>query len=325
VRAIQVDWRCGKLSFILRELAAMIRYRKLGYVELMVTDLERSAAFYRDIVGLEPAGEGPEGERRFRCSEDPYAVVLHKAQQPGFKRGGWMLEDERQFESLHAALKSAGVAFESLSDAECKGRGLARATRTVEPNLGATLEFYLPAAAARPKPFVPTLAKIQRLGHVVWATPHYDQANAFFRDVLNFAQSDSLGEGITFYRAFPNPYHHGIGIGRSARNHFHHLNFMVTEIDDVGRGLARLKAKDVPVVYGPGRHPASTSVFLYFLDPDGMTLEYSFGMEEFPEIGARAPRRLEPTPANFDSWGSYRDPRMSTTGEIAAYKVTGAD
>jgi 2,3-dihydroxy-p-cumate/2,3-dihydroxybenzoate 3,4-dioxygenase len=97
---------------------------------------------------------------------------------------------------------------------------------------------------------------------------------------------------------------------------------MVTEVDDVGRGLARLKAKDVPVVYGPGRHPASTSVFLYFLDPDGMTLEYSFGMEEFPEIGARAPRRLEPTPLNFDSWGSYRDPRMSTTGEIAAYKVT---
>src|SRR5450755_1232632 len=164
--AIQVDWRCGKLGFILRELAAMIHYRKLGYVELMVTDLERSAAFYRDIVGLEPAGEGPEGERRFRCSEDPYAVVLHQARQPGFRRGGWMLEAERQFESLQAALRSAGVAFEALSDAECKGRGLARATRTVEPNLGATLEFYLPAAAARPKPFVPTLAKIQRLGHV---------------------------------------------------------------------------------------------------------------------------------------------------------------
>ena len=118
----------------------MIRYRKLGYVELMVTDIERSAAFYRDIVGLEPAGEGPEGERRFRCSEDPYAVVLHQADQPGFRRGGWMLEDERQFESLHGALKSAGVAFESLSDFECKSRGLGRATRIVEPSMGATLE-----------------------------------------------------------------------------------------------------------------------------------------------------------------------------------------
>ena len=131
----------------------MIRYRKLGYVELMVTDLERSAAFYRDIVGLEPAGEGPEGERRFRCSEDPYAVVLHQADQPGFRRGGWMLEDERQFASLHEALKSAGVAFESLSDSECKSRGLGRATRIVEPSMRATLEFYLLPSATGPQPF----------------------------------------------------------------------------------------------------------------------------------------------------------------------------
>ena len=54
-----------------------------------------------------------------------------------------MLEDERQFESLHEALKSAGVAFETLSDSECKSRGLGRATRIVEPSMGATLEFYL--------------------------------------------------------------------------------------------------------------------------------------------------------------------------------------
>ena len=55
---------------------AMIRYSKLGYVELMVTDLERSAEFYRDIVGLQLAGTGPDGEIRFKCSDDPYAVVL---------------------------------------------------------------------------------------------------------------------------------------------------------------------------------------------------------------------------------------------------------
>lgn len=299
----------------------MIRYRKLGYVELMVTDLERSATFYRDIVGLEPAGEGPDGGRRFRCSEDPYAIVLHQAPQPGFRRGGWMLEDERQFENLHAALKRAGVAFEALGVSECRARGFARATRTVEPNLGATLEFYRLPDAVRPQPFVPTLAKIQRLGHVVWATPHYDEANAFFADVLNFAKSDSLGEGITFYRAFPNPYHHGIGIGRSARNHFHHLNFMVTEIDDVGRGLARLKAKDVPVVYGPGRHPASTSVFLYFLDPDGMTLEYSFGMVPRDRRARRAGstrRRPTSTPGARGAIRACRPPARSPPTRSAA-------
>ena len=56
---------------------------------------------------------------------------------------------------------------------------------------------------------------------------------------------------------------------------------MVSEIDDIGTAINRFKHHDVPIVFGPGRHIASNSVFLYFLDPDGLTLEYSYGMEEF--------------------------------------------
>src|SRR5258708_34285818 len=104
-----------------------------------------------------------------------------------------MLEDERQFESLHAALKSAGVAFESLSDAECKARGLGRATRTVEPNLGAPLECYLLPEATGPKPFVPTLAMFQRLAPATWPTPHYARAHGSIRDMLNLAKTHELG------------------------------------------------------------------------------------------------------------------------------------
>ena len=139
---------------------AMIRYSKLGYVELMVTDLERSAAFYREIVGLQPAGRGRSGEVRFKCSEEPYAVVLHQADQPGFKRGGWMLEDDRQFAALHGRLDANGVAYEELDAAECQARGLARATRMVEPNTGATLEFYLLPAGTVPEPFAAGVARI---------------------------------------------------------------------------------------------------------------------------------------------------------------------
>ena len=32
----------------------MIRYKKLGYVALNVTDLARSSVFYRDTLGLQP-------------------------------------------------------------------------------------------------------------------------------------------------------------------------------------------------------------------------------------------------------------------------------
>src|SRR5258708_10139432 len=184
----------------------MIRYKKFGYVELTVTDLDRAVAFYRDIVGLEPAGHGPEGEYRLRCSEDPYAVALHRADQPGFKRGGWMLEDESQFAVLHKRLSDNGVPYEHLTVTECQARGFARGTRMVEPTTGVTMEFYRLPAWAKPEPFAPTVAKIQGLGHVVCTTPRYNEALSFFRNVLNLAEADSIGEGVTFFRAFAHPY-----------------------------------------------------------------------------------------------------------------------
>jgi 2,3-dihydroxy-p-cumate/2,3-dihydroxybenzoate 3,4-dioxygenase len=97
---------------------------------------------------------------------------------------------------------------------------------------------------------------------------------------------------------------------------------MVTEIDDIGRGLNRVNRNKVPVVFGPGKHPASGSVFLYYLEPDGMTLEYSFGMEEFTEVDPRAPRVIPLSPENIDAWGSPRDPRMSSSGAMDAAKIT---
>jgi 2,3-dihydroxy-p-cumate/2,3-dihydroxybenzoate 3,4-dioxygenase len=293
----------------------MIRYRKLGYVELNVTDLKGSAEFYQSIVGLQYVAMGSRGEVFLRCDDDHHNVVLHQASNPGLKLVGWMLDNESQFDVLHARLEKAGVRFRELSREELAPRHLERTTRMVEPLSGATFEFYV-RRDYQAYSFDPRLAKIQRIGHAVIKTPHYSQVNKFMREVLNFAESDVIEDGITFFRCFPNPYHHGFGVGNAARNGWHHINFMVSEIDDIGRALARLKKAGVPIVFGPGRHPASGSVFLYWLDPDGMTVEYSFGMEEFPEFDPRPPRQFPRSPDSLDSWGSHRDPRMASRGSL---------
>ena len=93
-------------------------------------------------------------------------------------------------------------------------------------------------------------------------------------------------------------------------NTFHHINFMVSDIDDIGQAMNRMRAAGTPIVFGPGRHLPSTSIFLYFLDPDGNTCEFSFGMELFKEAGARPPRELEHKPEVMDTWGSRPDPRF---------------
>lgn len=293
----------------------MIRYQKLGYVELNVTDLARSRDFYEKMVGLEAVGTGAAGEVLLRCDADHHNIVLHQAAKPGLKRVGWMLEDEGQFERLQGRLAEHGVPCRELAPEELRRRQLARAVRMVEPDSGVTFEFYRPAET-RPYAFAPSVAKIQRIGHAVIRTRHYHAVTRFLRDVLNFAESDAIGEAICFFRCFPNPYHHGFGVANAPEDGWHHVNFMVTEVDDIGRAYHRLRDAGVPIVYGPGRHPASGSVFLYWLDPDGMTVEYSFGMEQFPELTPRAPRRLPAGPEFFDSWGARPDPRMASTGAL---------
>ena len=286
----------------------MVRYRKLGRVELNVTHLEKSRRFYEEVVGLQYVDTGADGGIRLRCDDDHHNVVLHAASEAGLRCAGFMLQDEAQFEPLIERLTRAGLDVHETAAERCRERAQLRAVRVFEPLIGATVEFYLPLPDAE-RPFQPSVARIQRIGHVVFNTPDAARAIDFWRDVLNFRESDSIGEFVTFMRVWPNPYHHGIGIASFERRCLHHVNFMVTEIDDIGRALSRLRAANSDVVFGPGRHPASDSIFLYFLDPDGLTMEYSFGMEAFAEAHPREPRRMEPTPGNLDYWGSVRDPR----------------
>jgi 2,3-dihydroxy-p-cumate/2,3-dihydroxybenzoate 3,4-dioxygenase len=289
----------------------MIRYRKLGRVELGVTDLPRAQRFYESVVGLQYVETGASGEVLLRCDDEHHSIVLHPSTSAGLRVAGFMLEDDAQFTTLLETLRDAGLAIREVPAERCAANRQRRAVQVFEPRVGAVIEFYSPEADAA-RPFEPTVARIQRLGHVVFNTPRAAEAVAFWRDVLNFRVSDAVGEMITFMRCWPNPWHHGIGIAQADRHSLHHVNYMVTEIDDIGRALSRLRKADAPVVFGPGRHPASDSVFLYFLDPDGLTMEYSFGMEAFSETCAREPRRLPLAPEWLDYWGSERDPRCFT-------------
>jgi len=58
-----------------------------------------------------------------------------------------------------------------------------------------------------------------------------------------------------------------------------------------------------------------------------MTLEYSFGMEEFSEFEPRDARILTAAPESLDAWGSPRDLRFSSVGvmDVARIKTVACD
>ncbi|HEY6240407.1 MAG TPA: VOC family protein [Burkholderiales bacterium] len=294
----------------------MLRYRGLGYVSLNVTDLRRSREFYEGALGLQFDGEGPEGELFFGAGGEHQGVVLCRGDKPGLKRIGWELESEAQLDLLAQTLDRCGVRWRELSPQACRSIRVERCIRMEEANTGASFDFLSGFVTRALAPREATISKIRRLGHIVLRTPRYREAAKFFEEALNFRTSDEIEDRITLLRCFPNPFHHSLGIANAERNMLHHVNFMLSETGDMNAAADRFRKSGVPIVCGPGLHPPSGSVFLYFLDPDGLTLEYSQSMERFEEVAPRAPRVLPPVPESSDALGNERDPRMGAIGEI---------
>lgn len=299
------------------------RYRRLGYVALNVTDLAKSTVFYRDMVGLSVTESSPD-LTALSCSHDHHNMMLYPAEEPGLKRIGFELESKSDLIAAREYVTSLGLAIEEISADELKRLRTVSGFRFRVPGSGLCIEYFVQMMHLA-KSHIVTVAKIERLGHVVINVADFDQAMHWFTEKLGFAVSDFVPGFAAFLRCFPNPLHHSMAILTGTDDHLNHVNFMVKDIDDIGSGMNRMKKNDIEIVFGPGRHQPSESIFLYWLDPDRMTVEYSFGMECFPEQGAREPRLLEPVPGTLDTWGSVPTPAFGKIGKIEQAASESAD
>jgi 2,3-dihydroxy-p-cumate/2,3-dihydroxybenzoate 3,4-dioxygenase len=294
-----------------------LRYKQLGYAALNVTDLDRSLAFHRETLGLElnPHVERAFGALLLRSPASSCNVALYAASEPGLRRVAFELEAADYLDVARRHLDGLGVRTWDVPDADLQAFAQSAAFRFAEPATGLTVELYAGDGSHPPQPPTQSLTNISRLGHVVVYVKDAPRFVNFFLEELNFRASDFVGDAA-FLRCFPVPYHHSFAVVPGPENRLNHINFLVEHLDDVGRALYRLKAQNVPIVFGPGRHPPSGSVFLYFTDPDGFTFEFSTGMEEFAEVDPRDPRHLPLTPASLDYWGS---PRTKDYGQVGRF------
>lgn len=295
-------------------MSAPFRYARIGYIALTVTDLERSSAFYSGLLDLEIT-EKSEERVCLRCSSDHHNLMLYPGPVAGLQRIGFQLESDEELDKAWRHFTALGLAPQELSAQEQTSLRQMRTFRVKEPVSGLTLEFF--ANMLQPAlPYQPRQAHIARLGHALISVQNYDAALKSFTEVFGFRISDQTPGHSAFLRCFPNPFHHSFGLVRGSENQLHHINFMVSSIDDIGRAMNRLKSAGVEVVFGPGRHFSSGSIFLYFLDPDGLTAEYSYEMEQFPEHNPRQPRMLERSRETADLWGGTPTRPLAPHGPI---------
>ena len=139
----------------------------------------------------------------------------------------------------------------------------------------------------------------ERISHIVMHSPNHRALAQFFIDVLGFRLSDWIGEMMVFLRC--NEWHHRLAIlpGPPCLNH---VAYDMLGVDDVMRGVGRLKSVGVDVRWGPGRHTAGDNVFCYFVTPSGFAVEYTAGLERVDEATWKS-QVYPPSPQIMDQWG----------------------
>lgn len=239
------------------------RYAKAGYVALNVTDLDQTAAFITDIVGLTPSGIGPDGERFFRCGVQHHDVVIYQDAEPGLVRHAWEMESEDDVQKAWRRLEGLGLKPRWLSKEERQvlGIDISEAFRVREPTAGICYEFYSDILKLS-TPLTVNFTEFECFLHTGINCPDVKATTQWHEENMGYVVSDYLGVYVgTLVRAWPIPHHHTIGFlptvnGKPGLNH---IAFKVKTIDDIGRYYHRGLNNGQKIGLGIGRHPTSGS------------------------------------------------------------------
>jgi 2,3-dihydroxy-p-cumate/2,3-dihydroxybenzoate 3,4-dioxygenase len=281
----------------------MIELLDIRYVRLGTRDLAGADRFAREVVGLEHA-RSEAGAMYYRSDQRDHTLVYFEG-DPADQRVGFELRDADALDAAAAALSDAGIDVRRASATECEQRRVRAGVCFDDPS-GNHIELVVRPDHSGVRHFPSRDAGITGFSHIGLCSTDPLRDEAFWTGQLGARVSDRIGNAALLRI---DEVHHRIALFPTTHAGVQHVNHQVASIDDVMRAWYQLQQWGVRVVFGPGRHPTSGAVFLYFEGPDGMIYEYSTGVRL---IGADQealyqPRQFPKAPSSFCMWGSKPD------------------
>jgi catechol-2,3-dioxygenase len=276
----------------------MSKVSEVRYVGYAVPDLEAERKFYQDKWLLRQAAE-QDGMIYFAAegSDQSYVVRLRQAAAKSVEVIGFAAQTSTEVDELHRKVK----------DADCK---IIFAPRRLDRFSGGygfrffsadglPFEISSDVTAGSARVLKHGEGVPEKISHIVLHSPRHKEATQFFIDVLGFKLTDWIGDMMSFLRC--NEWHHRVAIlpGPPCLNH---VAYDMPTIDDMMRGIGRLKRNSVDILWGPGRHTAGNNTFSYFATPNGFAVEYTSELERVDDTWT--PSVHAPRPEIMDQWGS---------------------
>jgi catechol 2,3-dioxygenase len=251
---------------------------RIGYVELVVTDLAAARWFYVDVLGLVVTVEDRDAIH-LRGFEEylHHSLVLRRGERPALARLAYRVRGQDQVDAAERHFRALGVDTRRMPAGAT--RGIGEAVRIVDP-LGFPVEFFYDAEHAerltQRYDLHPGNA-ITRLDHVNVMVPDVEAARAYHAG-LGFGLAETIEDDAGHLYAawmYRKPTVHDIALTGGDGPRLHHVAFATAGRHQILHTCDVLGAlrREHHIERGPGRHGVSNAFYLYLRDPDGHRVE----------------------------------------------------
>ncbi len=267
----------------------MIDIKSMGYIRVSSTDLEAWRTFAEKVLGL-AAARGPNPDHLYyRIDQVSARVVVFPGERDELSATGWEVADHQALQAARVHLKEGGVVFEEGMPDELAERRVQELIRFTDPFDNVFELFHGITYESRPvvSPYGATFVTgDQGMGHIVIPVTDDVEALRFYTEVLGFRLRDSMSMPGEFVGKEPgskvwlrflgvNPRHHSLAfLPMPNPAKCVHVMLEVTELDDVGRALERVRKHKAPLSATLGRHMNDEMVSFYVKSPGGFDVEF---------------------------------------------------
>jgi 2,3-dihydroxy-p-cumate/2,3-dihydroxybenzoate 3,4-dioxygenase len=281
----------------------MINLLDIRYVRLGTRDRDQTNRFARDVLGLERVREEA-GTTYFRSDNRDHTLAYFEG-DPTDHTVGFEVRTASELEAAAAELSNSGVAVRAGTPDECEQRHVKAFVHFKDPT-GNKIDLMVGPHHSGRRHFPSRDAGITGFSHVGLCTTDAARDERFWTQVLGARVSDRIGDAPLLRI---DEVHHKIALFPATRSGVQHVNHQVESVDDIMRAWYMLQRLNVPIAFGPGRHPTSGAMFLYFRGPDDMIYEYSSGVRliSAEEEGTYQPRQFPRSNESFCAWGAVPD------------------
>ena len=276
----------------------MIKLQDVSYVRLGTRDLEGAAHFATEFLGLDVA-ERASGRIYFKSDAREHTLCYFEG-DPTDQAAGFEVGERDDLSSAAAELERLGHEVRAGTGEEAEARKVRDFISFKDPS-GNHIELAWRPAHTGKRYHGMRDAGITGFSHIGLCTTDVARDEAFWTQVCNARVSDRIGDAPLLRI---DEVHHTIAMFPAKQPGIQHINHQVEGTDDIMRSYRFLTERQVPIVFGPGRHPSSSAKFLYFEGPDGMVFEYSSGVRSIADELLYRERQLSFDPKGFCEWGA---------------------